>query len=379
MFGWLAAGPPLLSLLYLLWQRRNLRFWHQAHRPATRPLHRPLPTLAVVVPFRNEAPHLPGLVTDLLAQDYPADRYEIILVDDHSEDGGAAGAVPTNTNIRVLRLRDHPPAPDTRAYKKAALQLGIAHARSEVIVTTDADCRCPPTWLSTLADEFVGGADVVLGPVFVTPARNFCEGFQALDLAAYQLFTAATVAAGTPALANGANFAFRRAAFTAVNGYAGVDHLPSGDDVLLLHKFVADGRFTVAVSAQARGLVDTRPVGGWRALWDQRLRWAGKAGHYGSEALKQAQVLAYLTSLGVLLGLLFGFWDWRFALGGLLAWAIKAGIDLRLLRAVCRHYGHPGLLRWYAAAQLLYPFYLVGVGSAALLGLRAGWKGRPPA
>jgi len=77
----------------------------------------------------------------------------------------------------------------------------------------------------------------VLGPVLIAPADGFCNAFQALDLAAYQFLTAATAHQGRPALANGANFAFHRELFEAVGGYQGVDHLPSGDDVLLLHKF----------------------------------------------------------------------------------------------------------------------------------------------
>lgn len=377
MLGWLAAGPPLLSLLYLRWQRRNLRDWKLALARQPADPCSAVPTLAVVVPFRNEARYLPALVADLLAQDYPADRFEVLLIDDHSEDGGAAGAVPVRENIRVLRLADHADLLRGNAYKKAALQLGISRTTAEIIVTTDADCRCPPTWLTTISQSFCAGADVVLGPVMVGPARNFCDGFQALDLAAYQLFTAASVAADTPALANGANFAFRRRAFEETGGYAGVDHLPSGDDVLLLHKFVARGGWRIAVAGRTAALVATRPVAGWRALWQQRLRWAGKAGHYGSDALNRAQALAFATSLSIVGGLVLGFWDPRFAAGGLLAWCTKAAVDHRLLRAVTHHYGQPELMRWYTGAQLLYPFYLVGVGSAALLGFRAGWKGRP--
>ncbi|NJB84515.1 cellulose synthase/poly-beta-1,6-N-acetylglucosamine synthase-like glycosyltransferase [Lewinella marina] len=378
MLGWLAAcTPPLLSLIYLVWQERNLRNWQRATRVTTAasPVAH-LPTVAVIVPFRNEADHLPLLLQDLLSQDYPTDRYEVILVDDHSEDGALAGAGPLPANVRVLRLADHPEVLTGKAYKKAALQLGISATTAEVIVTTDADCRCPPGWLATIGGRFSDGADVVLGPVMIAPATDFCSAFQALDLLAYQLFTAATVAAGTPALANGANFAFRRATFRAVGGYAGVDHLPSGDDVLLLHKISAHGGWSVEAVTDRQALATTRPVPGWRALWRQRLRWAGKASHYGSAALNQAQALAFATSLGILGGLIVGIWQPAVALGALLAWGIKAGIDRRLLGAVCTRYGQETLLRWYPAAQLLYPFYLVAVGSAALLGFRSSWKGR---
>ena len=372
----LAALPLLLAVVYAVWQGYNLYFWHRASAQRFPAADAQFST-AVLVPFRNEATHLPTLVQDLLAQDYPADRYEIILLDDHSTDGsaGAAGAQDVKGNLRVLRLQDHPAYATTIAHKKAALQLGVDHTTAELIVTTDADCRWPAGTLTALNRVAQAGHDVVLGPVGVAPVHGVCSAFQALDVLGYQLFTAASAAAGTPALANGAHLAFRRTAFAGVGGYAGVDHLPSGDDVLLLHKFVAAG-MRVACSTVPAAMVTTKPEAGWEAMLRQRIRWAGKTGNYGSAALRLAQALAFLTSLGILVGLAWGVFDGQFFAPALLAWLVKGVADGVLLRAVCRHYGREDLLRWYGLAQLIYPFYLVGVGTAALLGVRVKWKGR---
>ena len=374
--AWLAPLPLLLALIYATWQGYNLYYWHRA-------VAQQFPTsdtqfsIAVLVPFRNEATHLPALVQDLLAQDYPPDRYEIILLDDHSTDGSAAvaGARDVEGKLRIFHLQDHPAYAATIAQKKAALQLGIDHTTAELIVTTDADCRWPAAVLRELNRTVQAGHDVVLGPVGIAPVHDACSAFQALDVLGYQLFTAAAVAAGTPALANGAHLAFRRTAFARVGGYTGVDHLPSGDDVLLLHKFVAAG-MRVACSTAPDAVVTTKPEAGWVAMLRQRIRWAGKAGRYASAALSVAQGLAFLTSLGILVGLLWGGWDGRFLGFALLAWLVKGIADGVLLRAACRHYGRAELMRWYALAQLIYPFYLVGVGTAALFGVRVKWKGR---
>ena len=374
--GWLAPLQLLLALVYAAWQSYNLYFWRRATAQ-----HFPRPgtqlSVAILVPFRNEATHLPALVRDLLAQDYPSDRYEIILLDDHSTDGsaGVAGARDVEGKLRIFHLRDHPAYATTIAHKKAALQLGIDHTTAELIVTTDADCRWPAAVLTELNRTVQAGHDVVLGPVGIAPVHDACSAFQALDVLGYQLFTAAAVAAGTPALANGAHLAFRRTAFVGVGGYAGVDHLPSGDDVLLLHKFVAAG-MRIACSTAPETMVTTKPETGWVAMLRQRIRWAGKAGNYGSVALSVAQGLAFLTSLGILGGLIYGVFDSRVLVFALVAWLTKGVADGVLLRAVCRHYGQEGLMRWYALAQLIYPFYLVGVGMAALLGVRVTWKGR---
>ena len=261
--GWLAPLPLLVALAYAFWQGYNLFFWRRAITQKFCATNTRL-SIAVLVPFRNEVAHLPALVEDLLAQDYPPDRYEILLLDDHSTDGsaGAAGASYGGRALCTLRLQDHPAYATAVAHKKAALQLGIDHTTADLIVTTDADCRWPAGTLSALNRTVQGGYDVVLGPVGIAPVYDTCSAFQALDVLGYQLFTASSVAAGTPALANGAHLAFRRTAFAGVGGYAGVDHLPSGDDVLLLHKFVAAG-MRIACSTAPETMVTTKPEAGW--------------------------------------------------------------------------------------------------------------------
>ena len=360
--------------VYVAWQYRNFVRWRHASAPPAYP-ETDLPAIAVLVPFRNEARHLPALLESLYRQDY-AGFFEIILIDDFSTDGGGADHVPDGISLRTLRLEDFPEYLNPLAHKKSALTLGVAFTDCEVIVTTDADCRWPDAGLRHLGETFAAGADVVLGPVMIDPVTDLCSGFQALDLASYQLFTQATSFRGAPALANGAHFAFRKNAFAAVGGYRGVDHLASGDDVLLLHKFIASGRQEIRYQVNPEAVVTTKPVDGWSALWQQRLRWAGKAGHYANSELRLAQALAYLTSLFIIVGLLLSAYDIRFLGAVLLAWALKAGADYVLLRSICRYYARAELLRWYPAAQLLYPFYLVAVGSGALLGLRTEWKGR---
>ena len=339
------------------------------------------PTIALLVPFRNEASNLPDLLASLLAQDYPG-RLELIFIDDHSTDGGAA-LLPTT--VTRLNLADYLKGRLTVAHKKAALTYAISSTTADVIITTDADCHWPPDRVSRIAAAFAGGADVVLGPVLIRPAEGLLNAFQALDLAAYQFLTAATAHQGRPALANGANFSFRRALFRSVGGYRGVDHLPSGDDVLLLHKF-----YQRDLSAANHGTTDspqpttdylpsasvsTRPAPGWRALWRQRLRWAGKAGNYTNPKLTFAQALAFALSFALVTALLTLPLHLR-PRPLILLWSGKALIDGICLWRVMLRFGQGTTLKWYPAAAVIYPFFLVGVGTAALLGFTTNWKGR---
>ncbi len=339
------------------------------------------------------------------------EAFEVVFIDDHSEDagvevlaallplelggvpvstkassglpafsaeGGAAGAEealkePGRLKVRLLSLADHLAGRTVVAHKKEALAYAIGLSKAELILTTDADCQLPPDLLTRVAGAFTPTTDVVLGPVLIGGGDGLLHAFQALDLAGYQLYTAAMVAGGAPGLANGACLAFRRQRFMEAGGYAGVDHLPSGDDVLLLHKFNQAGFRSSWVPGRVP--VRTRVVAGYRAFWRQRLRWAGKAGSYVHPGLKFGQALAYLTSLAILLAIFISPLHLRPRLV-LLLFGTKIIVDYLLLRSVTRYYGQGHLLRWYFAVALLYPFYLVAVGTAALLGVKAGWKGR---
>jgi hypothetical protein len=60
----------------------------------------------------------------------------------------------------------------------------------------------------------------------------------------------------------------------------------------------------------------------------------------------------------------------------MLLWGTKIMVDFVLLQSVTRHYRQALLLWWYLPVALMYPFYLVAVGTAALLGVKTEWKGR---
>lgn len=379
--------PFLLSLTYVVWQWRNFWSWQEAKNHTFYDAQAATPRLAILIPFRNEAANLAAILADINAFTYP--NIEVLFIDDHSDDGGAdivgaaAGSRVSHleeaggdsiVQVRLLHLSDHLKGRAVKAYKKEALAYAIQETSAELLVTTDADCRLPADFPEAIVRAFAAGNDVVCGPVLIPAGNSMLTNFQALDLAAYQLYTASCVARQHPTLANGACFAFRKSLFSRVAGYAGMDHLPSGDDVLLLHKFAQLPEVTFGWHDGSP--VYTRPTGSWEGLWRQRIRWAGKAGAYVSPALQIGQALAYLTALAIIIALVAGLSDGRLLIVGLLSWLLKAGIDYLLLADIVHHYQQDRLLRWYIPTQLLYPIYLVAIGTGALLGLKASWKGR---
>jgi cellulose synthase/poly-beta-1,6-N-acetylglucosamine synthase-like glycosyltransferase len=365
--GLALAYAAALAVLWFAWRSLPTSAAGQAHAEA--------PFVSILAPARNEANAIGPCLRALLSQQYPAHRMEILVIDDHSTDDTAAiaGAIP-DPRIRVLSLAQHlakaPAAVPLRAFKKAALSLGIAEARGELIVTTDADCLAPPQWLASLAGAYRQGAEFICAPVRISGPNNLLTAFQALDVAGVMVLTGGAAALGRPLLANGANLAFTPDLFRRVGGYAGHEREPSGDDVLLLHKVTAARAGRVAFLPQAAAVVATAATPTWAGLWRQRLRWAGKTAAYSNWRLTAFQGGAYLLSLALLLG-------WAFAPAATAAaWALKLVADGLYLRAAARALGSAPYLRWYLLAAPLHVVYLAAIGSAALMGFKAPWKGR---
>src|SRR5262245_11097838 len=108
--------------------------------------------ISIIIPARNEAANIQNCLDGLLNQNYPLFKFEIIVVDDHSIDETAAIVKRYDQgNVKLIELKDW--IEDSKqgpAFKKLAIETAIAQSRGELIVTTDADCRFDPAWLTTM-------------------------------------------------------------------------------------------------------------------------------------------------------------------------------------------------------------------------------------
>ena len=107
--------------------------------------------ISVIVPFFNEERHIAACVESLLAQDYPEDAYEILMVDNNSTDGSVE-IVRRYPRVRLLH--------ESVQGDFASRNRGLAEATGQVVAFTDADTAPFPDWLGniarTMADPEVG-------------------------------------------------------------------------------------------------------------------------------------------------------------------------------------------------------------------------------
>lgn len=350
--------------------------WQLQHPFVRQDDHIPQTKISIVIPARNEAAHIEACLRAIAAQRYPAHLYEVIVVDDHSEDDTASRVLTfLPMKVRLLSLQDHVQGP-VAAYKKKALDLAISESTGELILTTDADCIAPPDWLANIAAYYeLTGASMIVAPVDFTTTGKIVSLFQSLDFMTMQGITAAAYRLKLGNMANGANLAFSRAAYTAVGGYAGIDHLASGDDYLLMVKIQERFPKGIRYLLSQQAVVRTAPQPDWPSFLQQRIRWASKSGKYKDHRLTAILILVYLFNCSFLVLLLAGLFRIVFLklFIGLLLW--KTVLEILFLWPVSGFFQKRDQLLFFPFLQPLHIAYIILAG---FLGFKGNftWKGR---
>lgn len=355
--------------------------WRQEEASRVEPVaEEKLPSVTVLVAARNEEVHLPRTLDALLAQDWPSDRLQVIVVDDRSEDRTPEilrdYAARHPGRLEHVRVDAVPPGTSP---KKHALAQGLARARGTWIAVTDADCRMGPGWLRALARHFGDETGMVLGvTTYEEPARGFnpAEGGRALEFISYGVAAAGLTGLGFPMSANANNLAYRRAAFDAAGADAARRALVSGDDDFTLQAIHAAGwkiRFCPDRAARVR----TQGPEDFRAFWEQRKRWVGKTIHYqpGPRTFLALLYLFYLSTALLLLCSLFRIGPPHFGLLAIAGLVAKTVGEFATMQAGLRLFGLSPLLRFFGIASALHLPLVVCVVPAGVFG-RYTWKGQ---
>lgn len=352
--------------LLLIWYRIG---WQQLaiFQPVeTNP--QPATFLTIIIPARNEEKNLPALLQSLEAQTYPKQYFQVLVIDDHSTDNTATIA-SQYTFVTCLSLKDFIGNNPLNSYKKKAIEIGIQNSVGELIITTDADCIVPAEWLQTIASFYnEKKPQFIVMPVAINCSSRPIEIFQALDFMSLQGITAAAVHQNMHSMCNGANLAYTREAFETVGGFAGIDTIASGDDMLLMHKIALQYPGCILYLQSKKVIVQTAAVHTTREFLNQRIRWASKADKYDDKRIFWVLLVVYFLNVLLLVipisGLVSG--QSSIVIHSLLLIAGKTFFELVFLFPVAQFFGKQQLLWVFPLAQ---PFHIIYT-------VIAGWLGK---
>lgn len=357
----------LFFLLYLLLISAFARRWCY-HKGALNEVWGRQTKISLIVAYRNEADFLPAFVDAIKRQEAFDGSFELIAVNDHSDDGSekllSSQAID---HLIMLNAKGHG--------KKNALREAIEMSRGELIVTSDADCIPPDSWLKTLALWYQGtGADMLVGPVKMIPDGSFSAYYDSIDYYSLQMSGAGAVMLGKPVFCSAANLAFTKAAWDEASGCMDGAKFASGDDVFLLHAFKKLKKSIVFVSDK-EALVQTPVTGTVRGFFRQRVRWGGKSPAYKDSFSVLVALSVLFANLWLLALIPASFCrDICFRIL-IVAFTLKLLADYSLLKTGRRLFSISYPFAIHLLFSMIYPFVLCLTAFGALM-LPARWKGR---
>ncbi len=235
------------------------------------------PPVSVVICARNEEDNLRRFLPAILSQNYP--EYEVIVVDDSSEDMTRAVLQQMSQNNKHLRYTFVPKGCYQFSTKKLAITLGIKAAKYEHLLLTDADCRPDGSdWISCMMKGFNKDVEIVLGFGAYEKEPTHINRLIAYDTLWNSMQFLGQAASRHPYMGVGRNMAYTKSLFIKNKGFAKYLHILAGDDDLFINQVATSKNTNISVEPSA--LTWSVPKTSFSEWWDQKRRHIGVSPRY---------------------------------------------------------------------------------------------------
>ncbi|MBK7229341.1 MAG: glycosyltransferase [Ignavibacteriales bacterium] len=331
--------------------------------------------VSIIVPFRNEEKNILNTYTNLTSQNYPQEKFEIILVNDSSDDNSLQllENLPKKENVFIYSV---PKDYSANAHKKRAIRFGIEKSKGEIIVTTDADCNHKKDWLKNLLKFMDKETGLISGPVeFISNEKLFSK-MQRLEFAGLVITGAGLIGSGNPIICNAANIAYRKKVFDEVGGFTYQMNLSSGDDELLMQKIHRDSGYQIKFALDKNAIVSTEANPTLNDFYHQRKRWASKGLFYGDHLLLLKLVLIFLFYLSLIVQPILGFvLSTKFFITFLISLILKISSEYLVLKKGTDLLFETKILNPFFITEILQVPYILVSGFMGMFG-NLVWKDR---
>lgn len=331
--------------------------------------------VSIIVPFRNEEKNILNTYASITAQDYPQEKFEIIFLNDSSDDNSLQ-LLENLTKKENVFVYSVPKDYSANAHKKRAIRFGIEKCTGEIIVTTDADCIHQKDWLKDLLKFMDKETGFISGPVeFISNNTLFSE-IQRLEFAGLVISGAGLIGSGNPIICNAANIAYRKKAFDEVGGFTYQMNLSSGDDELLMQKIHRDTDYLIKFAMDKNAIVSTEANPTIKDFYHQRKRWASKGLFYGDNLLLIKLVLIFLFYLSLIIQPILGFViSTKFLVTFIISFFFKISAEYLVLKKGTDLLFDPRILKLFLITEILQVPYILVSGFMGMFG-NLVWKER---
>lgn len=252
-------------------------------------------SVSIIIAAHNEEVNIKNCLDAIARQNYPHDKFEIMIVDDRSTDKTAEILRTYSDRLKNLKVITIHQTPVGFALKKYAIDQGIKYAAHEILLFTDADCEPEQHWISAMIKYFTDEVGVVLG---YSPIRKTSGLLNALSM--YETTRTAAMMFGfagneIPYMAVGRNWAYRKQAYIDAGGMTSIQSYLSGDDDLLLQQIRKKTSWKIRCCVESGSFVRTNSKIDLRSFVKQKMRHSSASAHYSLQSkfiLGAAQLLS---------------------------------------------------------------------------------------
>ena len=323
--------------------------------------------------MRNEEENAERFIKEIRKQNYPFEDFELIVVNDFSEDSTfeifKINLEKSGLNFKIINQLSH-------KGKKQNIAEAIELSNGAIIITTDADvCYRDANWLKEIANYFENNKpNLLLMPIDFEEHSGLLSSFQITENIALTAITAGFCGINRPFMCNGANLAFTKQAYEAVNGYLNHLHISSGEDVFLLEDLKKIDSQKIHYSWQKELTVKTKSITSLSDFLNQRLRWAYKA-KYNSNFINLSVGFIVLCANLIFLVFILSLIKNQPITPYLAIFVLtKLIFDFLLLFLASKFLGRVKYLRLLIPFECVYWLYALIVGLGSLV-IKPTWKG----
>lgn len=328
--------------------------------------------VSVLIAARNEGKNIDKLLQSLYNQSFSKELFEVIIIDDHSEDNTKLIIEDfikehKDFNLKIFNAE--------KEGKKLAISQALHLSKNEFIIVTDADCSLNETWIESIVNFYKEkGCKMILAPVLLSPAETFFEKIQVLEHLSLIGSTAGSAAIGFPVMCNGANMAYEKEAALEIEKKRKDFNIPSGDDMFLMEQFVKKyGAKNVKFLLSKSAIVKTKTCKTISEFFRQRRRWVSKTKSYTSWKIISTALVVLFFNLSIISVLISAFFNPALWIYYFLLTFLKFFIDLPLLKNITTFMNQESLLKWTLLLEFIYPFYAVFTAVSGML-INVKWK-----
>lgn len=326
------------------------------------------PFVSIIVPARNEESNIAMCLESIFYSDYPRDKYEIIVIDDRSNDNTSRIVSQfkiDNHNLVLVRV-------DSDEEKKVlgkpgAIDIGVKAAKGELLLFTDADCKVNKKWVTSIVKTFTENKSDLVAAFTLVQHDNFFDKYQAIEWILMHTMASGGIGFNYPLGCFGNNMAIKKSTYIKLGGYENIEFSVTEDLALLQAVHKSGGNIDYICHRDST--VKTLPISSLSPYLKQRKRWA-----IGGKKLGWKATLFVLASLIIWVSSIVSIIDGNIYLGISILF-LKLVTDAILILPSLFTVKEKGLLRYVFPANVLFLFMEL-ILPFLIINNKVEWKGQ---